>query len=151
MQAHLAWLRVDGLRIHTPYVIRGNGQPDGHRPDLLQLIIGILCQSCFNFQIFFFAYVNVFTSYGNAGLFDGPALPDLAHLQEADYDAQLRDRSGNLYAFTPVPYGGAVAQLCSVFFEAFRKLLKIEWWRRGELNPRPRKPAMKRTTCVSGS
>src|ERR1039458_2366423 len=31
------------------------------------------------------------------------------------------------------------------------KLLILLWWRRGELNPRPRKPAMKRTTCVSGS
>ena len=29
--------------------------------------------------------------------------------------------------------------------------LQAKWWRRGELNPRPRKPAMKRTTCVSGS
>jgi len=25
------------------------------------------------------------------------------------------------------------------------------WWRRGELNPRPEKPEMKRTTCVAGS
>jgi hypothetical protein len=32
-----------------------------------------------------------------------------------------------------------------------RKLLKLEWWRRRELNPRPRKPAMKRLRCVSGS
>ena len=29
--------------------------------------------------------------------------------------------------------------------------LQAKWWRRGELNPRPKKPAMKRTTCVSGS
>jgi len=38
-----------------------------HRPDLLQLIIGILCQSCFNFQIFFFGNVTVFTSQINVG------------------------------------------------------------------------------------
>jgi hypothetical protein len=49
-----------------------------HRPDLLQLIIGILCQSCFNFQIFFFGYVNVFTSHVNVGFFYGAALPDPA-------------------------------------------------------------------------
>ena len=29
--------------------------------------------------------------------------------------------------------------------------LPIKWWRRGELNPRPRMPVMRRTTCVSGS
>jgi len=33
----------------------------------------------------------------------------------------------------------------------FCKLLILLWWRRGELNPRPKKPVVKRTTCVSGS
>ena len=32
-----------------------------------------------------------------------------------------------------------------------RDLLILKWWRRGELNPRPKKPVVKRTTCVSGS
>jgi hypothetical protein len=32
MQAHQAWLNADGLRMHTPYVIRRNGQPDGTPP-----------------------------------------------------------------------------------------------------------------------
>jgi hypothetical protein len=31
------------------------------------------------------------------------------------------------------------------------KLMISRWWRRGELNPRPRMPVVKRTTCVSGS
>jgi hypothetical protein len=51
-----------------------------HRPDLSQLIIGILCQSCFNFQSFFFGYVNVFTSHVYVGFFYGAALPDPARL-----------------------------------------------------------------------
>ena len=31
------------------------------------------------------------------------------------------------------------------------KLLILLWWRRGELNPRPKMLVVKRTTCVSGS
>jgi len=45
------------------------GSRTEQRRPVLQLIIGILCQSCFNFQILFFGYVNVFTSHVNVVFF----------------------------------------------------------------------------------
>ena len=49
--------------MHTPYVIRGNGQPDGTAPSgfiaTAQLIEpGFYAQSCFNFKILCFAWTG---------------------------------------------------------------------------------------------
>jgi len=44
------------------------------------------------------------------------------------------------------PSSGPPVQLSSDFDRR-----RNVWWRRRELNPRPRKPAMKRLRCVSGS
>ena len=53
-------LNADGLRMYTPYVIRGNGHPDGTAPSGFVALIGpvFYAQSCFNFQILCFAWTG---------------------------------------------------------------------------------------------
>src|SRR5437660_556617 len=48
---------------------------------------------------------------------------------------------------------GASAQKSAFFSFVHNRadLHKESWWRRRESNPRPKKPAVKRTTCVSDS
>ena len=54
------------------------GQPDGTAPSgFIATDHRILCQSCFNFQILFFGYVNVFTSHVNVVFFHGAAQHDI--------------------------------------------------------------------------
>jgi hypothetical protein len=47
--------------------------------------------------------------------------------------------------------GIGLSDYCTPMPSIVRKPLKTGWWRRRESNPRPKKPAVKRTTCVSDS
>jgi hypothetical protein len=67
----------------------------------------------------------------------------------APKESALNEHAWVLLDFVDSVAGGYCSLTYHVGVGTTRPIKK--WWRRRELNPRPRKPAMKRTTCVSDS